>query len=255
MKYLNEVVCKDNLELLKELPSESVDLVYIDPPFFTQRKHDIKGVGFQDKWHNLIHYREYIKVRLIQIHRILKETGSIFLHCDWRTSHHLRFMLDEIFGEKNFRNEIIWKYRTGGASKKCFNKKHDNLFWYSKDYDVYSYNSIKVRNYYEKKYFNTKIDSKGRHYYDSFPGDVWEIKSISNLRSERLDYPTQKPEALLKRIIRDCSNEGDTVADFFCGSGTTPAVAKKLGRQYIGCDSNPDAVRITKERLDGIATG
>ena len=264
MKYLNEVVCKDNLELLKELPSESVDLVYIDPPFFTQRNFKNKeGVGFEDKWDCKYHYIQWMQERVIEIERILKDTGSIFLHCDWRTSHHMRFMLEEVFGEKNFVNEVIWHYTGGGRSKKYFSRKHDSLFWYSKIKGNQTFNIDAIRVPYSKtsSFANSEgVRSKAGKLYRPNPlgtpvDSVWGIPFINNMAKERLGYPTQKPEALLERIIKACSNEGDIIADFFCGSGTTLAVAKKLGRNYIGCDSNPGAVRITKERLYGIATG
>ena len=296
MKYLNEVVCKDNLELLKELPSESVDLVYIDPPFFTQRNFRNKeGVGFDDKWDCKYHYIQWMQERVIEIERILKNTGSIFLHCDWRTSHHMRFMLDEVFGESNFKNEIVWRrsFGTGTAPSK-FLQNHDSLFLYSKTNKRFTFNkqfkkfkdqtlkmfhyddndgrgpyrTTPLRSYSDESIENfkkknmIKISKNGNQrlkiYLKDHPGQkvdtVWEdINGMGHVsKKERKGYPTQKPEALLERIIKACSNEGDIVADFFCGSGTTLAVAKKLGRKYIGCDSNPDAVRITKDRLKGI---
>ena len=257
--FRNKVYCIDNLKLLCKIPNESIDLVYIDPPFFTQRDHKtIEGVGFKDNFENIIHYIEWMKVRVIEIHRILKKTGSLFLHCDWRTSHYIRFMLDEVFGVNNFRNEIIWCYNGGGISKKMFSRKHDNIYFYSKNsdykfnrqYQPYSKASSKLIS----KRGGKSIDNKPRNLKrGSAMTDWWSsINSLQTWSSERKGYPTQKPEALLKRIIMACSNEGDIIADFFCGSGTTLAVAKRLGRQYIACDSNPDAVKITKDRLNEI---
>ena len=293
MKYLNEVVCKDNLELLKELPSQSIDLVYIDPPFFTQRNFKNKeGVGFDDKWDCKYHYIQWIQERVIEIERILKDTGSIFLHCDWRTSHYMRFMLDDVFGENNFVNEVIWSYLdVGMRNTNSYKKCHNSIHWYAKDKKRYKSNAIAKRPLSEStlRVFKKHFDDNGQitfrrlektnpgHFaglgkripknldtvcYDKNKGtnmtDVWvDIKPIRKKGQrkkfkEPLRYPTQKPESLLQRIIETVTFEGDTVADFFCGSGTTLAVAKRLGRKYIGCDSNPDAVKITRDRLSEI---
>ena len=248
---INKLYCMDNLELLKTLPSESIDLIYCDVLYNTGKK-------FKDYDDNLGTPQEAIewyKPRLIEMKRVLKNTGSIYLQCDWRLNSYIRIVCDKIFGYNNFLNEIIWHYKTGGASKRYFSRKHDTILYYKKT-DNYIYNNIKEKTIVDKsKGYNPRteqfIDENGNTCVWTNPRDVWDIQHI-NMHDfkERVGYDTQKPKALLERIIKASSNEGDIVADFFMGSGTTCVVAKELGRNYIGCDINPRAIEITNGRLN-----
>jgi len=197
--------------------------------------------------------------RILELHRILKDTGSLYLHCDPTASHYLKIVLDYIFGIENFRNEIVWSYNGGGRSKKYFARKHDTILFYSKSNNwAFNYNDILV-NRTNRTYF---IDEKGRKYWRKYgkkyyfkndgkiPEDWWiDITPLDGPYKERLGYPTQKPIALLERIIKVASNRGDVVLDPFCGSGTTLVTAQKLDRNWIGIDNNPNALDITNERL------
>jgi len=260
----NQIYCGDCLEIIKDMPSESIDLIYLDPPFFSDRDYEttFKGNGetknFKDKWDGIEHYLTFMTERIKEFHRILKSTGSIYLHCDWHASHYLKMELDRIFGYKNFRNEIIWHYRTGGVSKKWFSRKHDIIFFYSKS-NKYYFNPIEIKEYYKDIYGIPDFkpgwedrkggkDEKGffRH---TFLPDVWAIPSVFNMSSESLGYPTQKPEVLLDRIINVSSKEGDIVLDPFCGSGTSVAVAEKLKRQWIAIEISLTACEIIKNRI------
>lgn len=233
---------RDNLELLKSLPDNYVDLVYIDPPFSVGKDFKTtKGeFAFSDKF-TLEELIGYLIPRIKEMHRILKNTGSFYLHGDCRFIPYLRIECDKIFGIDNFRNEIIWKYGLGGSSNKQFAKKHDTILFYSKS----------------KKYtFNLQFEDatsnrmKGKQ---KKMIDVWDIPNINNMAKERLDYPTQKPIELLHNIISASSNKGDIVIDCFMGSGTTGEVSLKLGRKFIGCDIGDRACQISKERLKKIS--
>ena len=249
------VMCRavDNLELLLSQPDESVDLIYCDILYGT-------GKDFMD-YKDLYPMREIIEEhylpRLKEMHRVLKSTGSIYLQMDYRIVHWVRLMIDDIFGYGNFRNEIIWHYRNGGSSKKQFARKHDNILFYSKS------NKYKFNTQYKKSYINktkgynpyTKQynDENGIFCY-SIEVDVWDIQHINmHDKKNRVGYATQKPKALIERIIKASSNEGDTVADYYLGSGTTAVVCKELNRNFIGCDINPKAIEITNARLDAVS--
>ena len=261
----------DNFNALKNLLNNGykgkVDLVYIDPPFGINKRFENKKSGyyFDDKIIG-IEYLQFMYERLILLRELLSDEGSIYLHCDWHKSHHLRFLLDEVFGEENFVNEVVWKYGTGGNSENFFSKKHDNIFIYSKTHD-YIFNckdvsemrgAIKRNNMKKevdengKTFFSIKSNGKIYKYYDDdkiLPTDVWDISHMQQQDPQRLDYPTQKPEALLERIVKASSNEGSIVLDCFMGSGTTQAVAQKLGRKWIGIDKNPNAIEVVKKRF------
>lgn len=286
---------------------ESIDLIYLDPPFFTgkiqkgtkkwqpgamevafedsKRFWKEKGIsGLAPEWLKHIaikrpdfaSYLYYMMERLQACHRVLKPTGSIYLHCDWRASHYLKMVMDEIFNYKNLRNEIIWHRNSGGIGRTSFNKRHDTLLNYSKT-NRYFYNGKAIGDLREQDegtfggYFG--VDSNGRrfrevrksgktykYYMDEpkNPDDVWKIPQIPERdETERVGYPTQKPEALLERIIKASSNEGDLVLDPFCGCGTTVIVASKLGRRFIGIDIDtsdrkkgelPTAFQVIKNR-------
>ena len=240
----------DNLELMKQLPDESIDLIYCDILYNTGKK-------FKDYDDNLGSPQQAIQwyePRLNEMKRLLKDTGSIYLQCDYRLVHYLKVKMDEIFGIDNFQNDIIWCYNGGGVTKSRFNKKHDNILFYSKSdnftfntqYQPYNENSAKrLLNQHKGK------DKSDRLIIGTPMVDWWnDIKCIVNPENiEYEDYNTQKPKALLERIIQASSNKGDLVADFFMGSGTTCLVAKELGRNYLGCDINQRAIDITYDRL------
>ena len=258
-KLENRLIWGDNLAVMRSLPDESTDLIYLDPPFFSGRNYNcIFGDNdeirtFNDIWDGgLPTYLSWLNARLWEMKRLLKPTGSVIVHLDKHACHYVKCELDKIFGYENFQNEIVWSYRTGGASKKRFGQKHDNLFWYSKNSKRYNYNCIKERIYYEKPFFNPKQDEQGRYYADILPDDTWEVRAVLNISSERIGYPTQKPEALLEKIIKACSNKNDVVADFFSGGGTTVSVAEKLGRRWIGCDVSRIAVSVARDRIQKI---
>lgn len=185
------------------------------------------------------------------MYRVLKPTGSFYLHCDWHAGHYLKVMLDDVFGMYNFQNEIVWCYRTGGASQKRWCRKHDTIFFYTKSND-YTFNLQKERLYYDKPFFTKLKDKTGKYYADVLPVDWWQMKAVINVSKERLNYPTQKPESLLTRIISASSNFNDIVLDAFCGCGTTIAVAHKLSRRWIGIDISPDAIALTSQRLQDL---
>jgi site-specific DNA-methyltransferase (adenine-specific) len=272
MKIENKTVLGDNLDIFKDIDSEFVDLVYIDPPFFTQKVQKKEKIEYNDKWYSFDVYLFYIKDRLDEIYRILKNSGSLFYHCDYRSSHDIKLVLDEIFGENNFRNEIIWNYpATSVQTKNFFVRSFDSIFFYTKS-DNYCFNDDEriYMEYSESMKKRIKKDSKGYYYHRGgswngkklsdkvyidnlkgvFPRDVWtDIPFVRNNSKEYAKYPTQKPEKLLERIILSSSKENDMVMDCFCGSGTSVVVAKKLNRKYIGIDKNPKAIEITNNRL------
>ena len=243
-----ELLHGDCLEAMKKLPNNCIDLCYADPPFFTQSKRKSRVTEFNDKWASLEEYVCWIKDRVKEIYRLLINTGSFYFHCDWHAGHYLKIMCDKVFGYDNFQNEIIWAYKTGGATKRRWNRKHDTIFLYTKS-DKYTFNLERERIYYKKSFFTTKKDEQGRWYLDALPVDTWQIPSVINVSKERTDYPTQKPEVLLEKIIKASSNENDLVLDPVCGSGTTGVACKKLNRNFIGIDSNLEAIKISKERL------
>ena len=239
---------------MKRISDDFIDLIYCDILYGTGNKYD----EYADLKVDRKNIKEFYLPRFEEMHRILKQTGSVYIQCDWRINHWIRIILDEIFGYKNFRNEIIWCYAGGGIPNNDFPRKHDVILRYSKN-DNYFYQPI-YREYSEGTKQRGRTAVKGKYAKiglrkEGTPVNDWWYdvpKITSPTDPEKLGYPTQKPEALLERIIKASSNECDLVADFFCGSGTTLAVAKKLGRNFIGCDINKEAVKITKERLDKI---
>ena len=260
----NRLYWGDNLHIMRMLPSESIDLIYIDPPFFSGRNYNIvfgdqnEVMTFEDIWDGgLPTYLVWLDARLVEMKRLLKSTGSIYVHLDWHASHYIKVEMDKIFGYDNFVNEVAWHYRTGNISKNQFQRKHDTLLVYSKK-DTWTFNPIEIKEYYAQIYGpKFKPSFKGRKsgvdeqgdYRISLVDDVWDLSAVFTLSKEHLGYPTQKPETLLERIIKASSNEGDVVADFFMGGGTTPAVAQRLGRRWIASDISRIAVEVTKGRI------
>lgn len=249
----------DNLELMKTMEDNQIDLIYCDILYNTGKKFK----DFEDNLGSPLDAMEWYKPRLIEMKRVLKKTGSIYLQCDYRLVHYLKVEMDKIFGIKNFQNELIWCYKTQGYNKNKYSSKHDNILFYTKS-NKWTFNMEDIRNEeaseswvkrygkeLEKNGYFTDYKS-GKKYYEfkGSPPLTWiEIPVLPSAHRENTGYNTQKPEALLERIIKGGSNDGDIIADFFCGSGTALAVAKRLNRNYIGCDINPKAIKITKERL------
>lgn len=245
----------DCLKILNKL--EPVDLIYVDVPFNTGKNFSVYNDSISK-----IEYNNLMFDVITELHNILKKTGSIYIHCDYRSSNLIRFSLDKIFGEENFRNEIVWAYEGGGRSKtKQFARKHDTIFFYTKS-NEYTFNMNEIllpHTEAQLKRYNVEIN--GERYANmkgklrplgngKIPSDVWvDIPPLSCNSKERTGYPTQKPEALLERIIKASSNPNDIVLDPMCGSGTTLMVAKKLGRKYIGIDSSYEACEISRKRL------
>lgn len=255
----------DCLTVMGCFPDKSIDLIYIDPPFNTGKKRVAEGGEFNDKFDSRTAYLNFMKLRIMEFHRVLKDTGSFYLHCDCRTSHYLKVMLDNIFGDSNFINDLVWCY-SGNGSKNRWGRKHDNILFYAKT-KKYNFNVALRGKENKEKNFN-KVDENGRRYWewvvdkrvywDEYEGrgthDWWsEIPSLgtASQSKERTGYPTQKPKALLERIIKASSNENDVVLDAFCGSGTTCEVANNLGRRWLGIDVSDNAIRIAERRING----
>ena len=251
MIKLNNTYCMDNLELMKQIDTNSIDLIYCDILYNTGKKFK----DYDDNLGTPLQAIEWYRPRLIEMKMILKEAGTIYLQCDYRLSHYLKIEMDNIFGIDNFRNEIIWCYNGGGVTKKQWNKKHDSILMYTYS-DKYTFN-VQYQPYKENSANRLSHVHRNKKTKDEIDRgtpmvDWWtDIKCIVNpANKEYVDYNTQKPKELLERIIKASSNEGDIVADFFCGSGTTLEVAKELDRQYIGCDINPKAIEISNQRLN-----
>ncbi len=240
----------DNMELLKSQPNESVDLIYSDILYGTGRNfgdyQDLKPIRSEIEAHYL--------PRLKEMYRVLKSTGSIYLQMDTRINHWMRILMDNVFGDENFRNEIVWCYKSGGAGKKGFAKKHDVILFYTKGND-FIFNAIKEKSYMKKgsgknpkqTYFNDNI---GCYTITNQKDWIEDVGILATSSKERVDYSSQKPKELIKRFVLASSNEGDVVADYYLGSGTTAEVCKELNRNFIGCDINPNAIEITKARLN-----
>ncbi|MBM4458511.1 MAG: site-specific DNA-methyltransferase [Chloroflexi bacterium] len=263
----------DCREVLKSLGAASVDLAYLDPPFFTQKTHSLSTrdnsaeYSFEDRWASLDDYLAFMREVLQACHRVLKETGSIFLHCDRSAAHHLRLLLDQVFGADNFQSEIIWAYRRWSSAKKGLLNVHQTIYFYSKT-DDYKFKTLytdyspttnvdqilqaRVRNELGKATYRRDESGDvviGKEKRGVPLADVWNIPFLNPKAKERVGYPTQKPILLMERIIAIATDAGDCVLDPFCGSGTTLVAAKLLGRSYIGIDSSLDAVRLAEERL------
>ncbi|MGH9208136.1 MAG: DNA-methyltransferase [Acidimicrobiales bacterium] len=264
----SELILGENLGVLRGLPSASMDLVYIDPPFGTgqtrrldsirtgrgQRSRTgfggrtysfevVSGLSYADDM-SLEGYLSFLYERLAEIHRVLRPTGSLYLHLDHRSVHHARFMLDEIFGEERFLNEIVWAYDYGGRSSKMWPRKHDNILWYAKSATwVFEPEQVEHIPYMAPGLVSAEKAARGK-----LPTDVWWMTIVPTSSRERTGYPTQKPLGLLERIVASSSRPGDLVGDFFAGTGTTGVAAQNLGRRFLMVDDNPDAIRIAEER-------
>ena len=263
---MNQIHCADNLEVLAGVATASIDLIYIDPPFATGRRLRGPAGSFSDRGGVEAHVA-WLRLRLGELHRVLKPTGSLVVHLDGRTVHYIKVALDGIFGADRFVNEIVWCYSVGGKSPRAFGRKHDTLLWYGRS-DRYAFypdavriarkagSHMKVVADADGRPVQLKRDARTGKLYSypvhagKVPEDYWtDIETLNRSDRQRTGYPTQKPEALLERIILGMTRPGDLVADFFCGSGTTAVVAARLGRAYLAVDSSPEAVAITRSRL------
>lgn len=286
--WINKIFWGDNLQVMSHLLKEfrgKIKMIYIDPPFDSKadykKKIQLKGKNilgsisaFEEKQYSDIwtndSYLQFMYERLVLLHELLADDGCILVHCDYRRVAQLRLILDEIFGQNtdiNFRNEIIWSYRTGGVSKGfSMGRKHDDILLYSKC-DEFKVKTLRERHYLDKPFMGSPRDSQGRWYSDTILRDTLEgvinvvidadrelikeynTRAVLNLSAERIGYPTQKPEGLLELLMDVCTEKNDLVFDCFMGSGTTQAVAMKLGRRFIGADINLGAVQTTTKRL------
>jgi site-specific DNA-methyltransferase (adenine-specific) len=271
---MNRIILGDNLGILTDMPDASVELIYVDPPFNTgkrQSRPQLRTVrdeagdrvgfgghryrtevldhpasdGYGDSFDDFL---AFLRPRMIEARRILSETGSLFFHIDYREVHYCKVMLDEIFGRECFQNEIIWAYDYGARSTKRWPAKHDNILWYTRDPERYTFNlgaSDRIP-YMAPGLVGAEKAERGKT-----PTDVWWHTIVSPTGKEKTGYATQKPLGILERIVRVHSNPGDTVLDFFAGSGTTGEAAARNGRGYILIDQNPAAIAVMEKRLQG----
>jgi len=264
----------DCLKKMKEIKKESINLIYLDPPFFTEKKHSLKNrertkeFSFDDTWGTDESYANFLYERIKIMYQLLRDDGSIFVHCDKSGEHIVRAVLDSVFGEKNFQSEIIWSYKRWSNSKKGLLPAHQNIYFYSKT-KAFKFNKI-FTSYSETTNIDQILqrrtrDSNNKSVYDTDKNgeplladekkgvplsDVWDIPYLNPKAKERVGYPTQKPLLLLERIIELTTNKGDIVLDPFCGSGTTCVAAKLLERNYIGIDESKEAIKLSKERIE-----
>lgn len=283
--WINKIFWGDNLQVMSHLLKEyrgQIDLIYIDPPFDSKadykKKIEVRGVGkaesdstsFEEKQYGDIwtndEYLQFMYERLLLMRELLSDKGSIFMHCDWHKNHHLRCLMDEVFGPSNFVNEIAWcYYGPGSPGMRQFNRKHDNILWYSKTYNVWKFNADAVRvPHDEKTTGNFKQGLRGSGFIagdynladGKIPEDWWEMAIAGRYPNDgvkRVGYPTEKPFKLLERIISAATDEGDIVADFFMGSGVTQMCAMRMGRRFIGADINLGSIQATTKRLLAVA--
>ncbi|MBD2484906.1 site-specific DNA-methyltransferase [Planktothrix sp. FACHB-1365] len=273
MNNTYDILQGDCLDIIQKMPSNFVNLIYLDPPFFTQKQQSLKTrdrqleFSYNDLWESEQDYAKFIHDRLAVLYHVLREDGSIFVHCDTHANYIIRAILNHIFGQDNFRSEIIWSYKRWSNSKKGLLPAHQTIFFYSKT-NQFTFNPIYCH-YSESTNVDQILqkrtrDEHGKAVYakdndgEIIPADpkkgvplsdVWEIPYLNPKAKERVGYPSQKPILLLERIIELASNPGDIVLDPFCGSGTTIIAAKLLNRSGIGIDISPDAVQLSKDRL------
>ncbi|HMN96995.1 MAG TPA: site-specific DNA-methyltransferase [Phycisphaerales bacterium] len=227
----------ESLVGLAHLRPESVDLAYIDPPFNTGSDRRGRAARFADRFESAAEYVAFIRARVAALHALLRPEGSLLLHCDWRHSHHLRLLLDELFGPERFVNHLIWAYGLGGSGPRSFARKHDDILFYAKGAD-YWFEAPRIP--------ATSRRMQGR---SKKATDVLQVPSINNAAAERTGYPTQKPLALLRMLVGACCPPDGLVVDCFCGSGTALVAAVELGRRAVGIDCDETAVAIARRRL------
>lgn len=233
----------DNLKLLKQLDTNSVDLIYIDPPFNTGRVQERGVLYYHDNYFN---FEKFIEPRLREAHRVLKISGSLYYHIDQNESHHSRILLDRIFGPKNFLNEIIWSYNYGGRRKDRWPQKHDNIYVYVKQIGDHYFDANEVERI---PYMTPDLVGPEKAAFGKLPTDVMWHTIVQTSSKEKTGYPTQKPVSLLKRFVQASSPKGGLVLDFFAGSGTIGQVCREVDRKYILCDQNKQAIEIILSRL------
>ena len=270
---MNRIYFGDNLPVLQSLPAESVALAYIDPPFNTrkaQTRARLKTVrdengdrtGFKGQRYKTVRlgsqsfgdnfgddFLAFLEPRLVETRRVLAPDGSLYFHIDYREVHYCKILLDRIFGRESFLNEIIWAYDYGARTKKKWPPKHDSILWYAKDPDNYIFNYEEIERI---PYMAPGLVGPEKAALGKTPTDTWWHTIVSPTGKEKTGYPTQKPLGILKRIIQASSNPGDTVLDFFAGSGTTGEAAYQLGRKFILVDNNQQAITVMKKRLAGV---
>jgi DNA modification methylase len=267
----NRLFFGDCLHVMRQLPSNSIDLIYIDPPFFSGRNYNVifgdknEVRSFSDIWEGgMPGYLVWLNARLYEMKRLLKPTGLIYVHVDWHASHYVKVEMDKIFGAENFQNEIIWHYKRWPTPAREFQKMHDTILCFAKSKGQHQFNRLygerteETKKRWKDKRIVASHDAEGNRIPSAnenleSPGapldDVWDISIIAPVARERIGYPTQKPEALLERIIQASTNPGDVVADLFVGGGTTPVVAQRINRRWIACDQSRIAVAVTADRI------
>ncbi len=273
MQQINQLYFGDNLGILKTLPSESVQLIYIDPPFntgrtqsrgstTTTRTSEGNRVGFKGQRYEIVRetvlsyddefedFWSFLEPRLEEAWRLLNETGTLYLHLDFREAHYAKVLLDALFGRDCFLNEIIWAYDYGGKSKNKWPSKHDTILVYVKNPTKYFFNSTEVD---REPYMAPGLVTPEKVEKGKLPTDVWWHTIVSPTGKEKTGYPTQKPKGILRRVIQASSQPGDLILDFFAGSGTTGAVAAELNRQFILIDQNPESIEVISKRLEADA--
>lgn len=266
------VIQGDNLAVLQSIPDESIQLIYVDPPFntgrvqtrgssTTTRTETGNRIGFKGQRYEIVKetvlsyddefkdYWSFLEPRLEEAWRILDETGTLYLHLDYRESHYAKVLLDALFGRECFLNEIIWAYDYGGKAKSRWPSKHDTILVYVKNPDKYYFNNETVD---REPYMAPGLVTPEKVAKGKLPTDVWWHTIVSPTGKEKTGYPTQKPLGILRRIIQASSKEGDTVLDFFAGSGTTGHAASSLNRNFILIDQNPEAIQVMKERFSSL---
>lgn len=241
--YEPKLILGDNLEELKKIKTSSIQLIYIDPPFNTGKTQQRVGMknSYNDKFNDL---QNFLYPRMVEAHRILSHNGSLFFHIDSRESHRCRFMLEEIFGESSFIQEIIWAYDYGGGAKRKWREKHDNIFWFAKNEHQYIFNDVNKYGVDRTSYMNKARANELKRL-----TSVWWNTIAYSAGDYRSGYPTQKPLSIIDRIIQVHSNKDDIILDFFAGSGTTGEAAMKNKRQSILIDCNPQAIAVMEKRL------
>lgn len=272
MAFSHRIYLGDNLPILQAMPAESVDLIYIDPPFNTgktQARTRMKAIrsdsgdrtGFGGHRYETVKlgsgayadgfddYLAFLEPRLVEAYRILQPHGSLYFHIDYREVHYCKLLLDTIFGRESFLNEIIWAYDYGGKPKTRWPAKHDNILLYVKDPERYTFNvdAIEREPYMAPGLVGPEKAARGK-----LPTDVWWHTIVATNGSEKTGYPTQKPLGVINRIVRASSNPGEMVMDFFAGSGTVGESCLKLGRRFILIDDNPQAIEVMKRRFEGV---
>ena len=265
----NSINLADNLDFLRNIEDGTVNLIYIDPPFNTGTKQSMTSLktvrdeegdrtGFGGNRYrtergdsksyldSFDDYMGFLAPRIEEAYRVLTTTGSLFLHVDQRESHYCKILLDHVFGRDSFMNEIIWSYDYGGRSKRKWPAKHDNIFWYARDPDDYTFNAEVIDRI---PYMAPSLVGKEKAARGKVPTDVWWQTIVPTNGKERTGYPTQKPLAILERIVKVHSNTGELVMDFFGGSGTTGVAAAQNDRRFVLVDTNPEAVQVAAKRL------